>query len=296
MAFTLLAAVVLMLWSSARAAMGANPQGARLERIKASPQWSGDGFKNRRENVTDLLAGVEASDHQEPEEPIQPLRRQRTDYAEPPNSGLRVTWLGHSTMLLEVDGVRVLIDPVWSDRASPFSFAGPERWYEPPLPLDQLPEIDVVIISHDHYDHLDHDTVLALKSLESMRWIVPLGVGAHLEYWDIEPGAIVELDWWEESKTKGVTFTATPARHYSGRSIPDPNGGKTLWSGWSIAGDTHRVFYSGDTGLFDELEDIGEKLGPFDLTLIEAGAYSLSARDIHLGPEQAVRAHQLVRG
>ncbi|MEM9292382.1 MAG: MBL fold metallo-hydrolase [Acidobacteriota bacterium] len=175
-------------------------------------------------------------------------------------------------------------------------FIGPKRWYDPPLPLDELPEVDAVVISHDHYDPLDYETVTALMKRGSMKWIVSLGVGAHLEYWGVDPSSLVELDWWEETETKGVTFTATPARHCSGRLYPSLNGGKTLWSGWSIAGNTHRVYFSGDTGFFDELVEIGERLGPFDLTLIEVGAYSSPARDVHLGPEQGVRAHQLVRG
>lgn len=293
----LIATSVVLTQLGACASFGANPKDARLERMKQSPQWNGERFENKKPSVSEFSGGAPASDHQSPAEQLEPIKRSKRDYASPPASGLRVTWLGHSTMLLEIDGARVLIDPVWSRRASPFSFAGPERWYEPPLPLDELPKIDAVVISHDHYDHLDYETVIAMKSLEGMKWVVPLGVGAHLEHWGVAPEAIIELDWWDETEAGGVTLTATPARHFSGRrSIPNPSGGPTLWAGWSFAGAKHRVYYSGDTGLFDELIDIGERLGPFDLTMIEAGAYSHSARDIHLGPEQAVQAHRLVRG
>jgi L-ascorbate metabolism protein UlaG (beta-lactamase superfamily) len=206
---------------------------------------------------------------------------------------LRVTWLGHSTLLLEIDGHRVLIDPVWGERASPFSFMGPQRFYAPLLPLAELPPIDAVIISHDHYDHLDVPTVKALAT-RGVQWVVPLGVGAHLESWGVAAGQITELDWWGNTVVQGLTVTATPARHFSGRGLGDA--GRTLWAGWAIAGPAHRVFYSGDTALHDQFTAIGDKLGPFDLTMIEAGAYDALWADVHLGPEQAVLAHQLVRG
>jgi L-ascorbate metabolism protein UlaG (beta-lactamase superfamily) len=150
-----------------------------------------------------------------------------------------------------------------------------------------------VIISHDHYDHLDMPTVKALLA-RGVKWIVPLGVGAHLVKWGVPESAITELDWWGDIAVDGLTITATPARHFSGRSLGDQS--RTLWAGWAIAGATHRVFYSGDTALHDEFVAIGERLGPFDLTMIEAGAYSALWADVHLGPEQAVLAHTLVRG
>jgi L-ascorbate metabolism protein UlaG (beta-lactamase superfamily) len=220
-------------------------------------------------------------------------RRSGADFATPPASGLRVTWLGHSTLLLELDGARVLIDPVWGERASPFTFAGPRRFFAPPLPIEQLPWVDAIVLSHDHYDHLDLPTVKALAS-RGERWIVPLGVGAHLRAWGIAPARITELDWWDSTAAGALTITATPARHFSGRSLDDRD--RTLWAGWALRGPRHRVFYSGDTALHEEFDDIGERLGPFDLTLIESGAYNPMWADVHLGPEQAVLAHRLVRG
>jgi L-ascorbate metabolism protein UlaG (beta-lactamase superfamily) len=224
---------------------------------------------------------------------VQPRTKQ--DFDAPPNTGLRVTWLGHSTLLVELDHHRVLVDPVWAERASPLTWAGPRRFYAPPLPLRELPRIDAVIISHDHYDHLDHSTVVKLSGLDT-KWLVPLGVGAHLEYWGVPKSRITELDWWEQAKVAALTFTCTPARHFSGRSLVLADQNATLWAGWAIAGPAHRVFYSGDTALHPDFTKIGERLGPFDVTMIETGAYNSQWRDVHLGPEQAVIAHQLVRG
>ena len=278
-----------------RPALGSVADGARLERMQQSPQWKVDRFENKQETVSDLFSGPPASEHQSPDDAIPTERRTLSDYQSAPESGLRVTWLGHSTMLVEIDGHRVLTDPIFSERASPVPFAGPKRWTAPPLPLEELPAVDAVVISHDHYDHLDYETVEELRTLDTT-WVVPLGVGAHLEYWGIEASRIVELDWWEAHQLEGLTLTATPARHFSGRTTANPQGGPTLWCGFAMTGPQHRVYYSGDTGLFDELVDIGERLGPFDLTMMETGAYSQSARDIHLGPEQAVLAHKLVGG
>lgn len=150
-----------------------------------------------------------------PGAPLPMQVRHRADYSSPPATGLRVTWLGHSTMLLEIDGARVLIDPVWGERVSPFSFMGPKRFHAPPLAMSELPDVDVVVISHDHYDHLDMPTVKALRD-HHVRWMVPLGVGAHLQAWGIPSGEITELDWWEDARVGDVTLTATPARHFRG--------------------------------------------------------------------------------
>jgi L-ascorbate metabolism protein UlaG (beta-lactamase superfamily) len=287
------------LYLIARPAMGAAMDGARLARAAQSAQWRDGTFRNRLPRVDgpggriwrEFFFG--GSEHRTPEAPPPVERRTAADYRTPPASGLRVTWLGHSTLLLEIDGRRVLIDPVWGERASPFTFLGPQRFFAPPLPLAELPPVDAVVISHDHYDHLDLPTVKALR-MRGAQWIVPLGVGAHLVAWGVPEGSITELDWWEAVQVAGLTVTATPARHFSGRGLGDQN--RTLWAGWAIAGATHRVFYSGDTALHDEFTEIGERLGPFDLTMMEAGAYSTLWTDVHLGPEQAVLAHRLVRG
>jgi len=212
-----------------------------------------------------------------------------------PTSGLRLTWLGHSSFLIDLDGHRVLTDPVWGERASPFSLLGPTRYYPPPIALDELPAIDTVVISHDHYDHLDEPTIRALAG--TTKFVVPLGIGADLEYWGVGAQDITELDWWERTTVgegAGGELVATPARHFSGRGLTDAD--QTLCAGWAVVGPRHRVYFSGDTAMFSGFAEIGERLGPFDATMIESGAYSALWADVHLGPEQAVRAHQAVRG
>ena len=287
------------LWFTAREALGGALAGERLQRAQQSPQWHNDAFDNRLPRVDGplwrslWLFTFGGSPYRTPTTPIPVVARSAADYRSPPASGLRVTWLGHSTLLLEQDGHRVLIDPVWGERASPFTFAGPARFHAPPLPLAELPAIDAVVISHDHYDHLDLPTVTALRD-RGVRWLVPLGVGAHLVSWGVPDALITELDWWQATTIGTLRITATPARHFSGRSLTDAN--RSLWAGWAFTTPQHRVFYSGDTAMHPELTAIGERLGPFDLTMIEAGAYNALWADVHLGPEQAVAAHTMVRG
>ncbi len=214
-------------------------------------------------------------------------------FATAPPSGLRVTWLGHSSLLVEIDGHRLLTDPIWSERPTPLTFIGPKRWYAPPIRLDELPPIDAVLISHDHYDHLDYATITAMKDWPTT-FIVPLGVGAHLAYWGVPERNIIELDWWERTRVGDLEVVCTPARHASGRTLLDND--RTLWAGYALVGVKHRAYYSGDTGLFPALDEIGAKLGPFDLTMIEVGQYHRAWPDWHIGPEQAVKAHLMLRG
>jgi L-ascorbate metabolism protein UlaG (beta-lactamase superfamily) len=210
-----------------------------------------------------------------------------------PASGLRITWLGHSSNLIEIDGLRVLTDPAWSERSSPLSMIGPKRWFTPPIALKDLPKIDAVLISHDHYDHLDHKTIMAMKDWPTT-FVVPLGIGADLEYWGVPAARIVELDWWQTTRIGSLEVACTPARHASGRTAFDKD--QKLWAGYALIGAKHRVFFSGDTGLFPALRKVGERFGPFDVTLIETGQYHAAWPDWHIGPEQAVVAHQWLRG
>jgi L-ascorbate metabolism protein UlaG (beta-lactamase superfamily) len=235
----------------------------------------------------------DASDDVSPAAPLPAVQSTRHRFDAPPVTGLRVTWLGHSSSLIELDGYRVLTDPIWSERASPLSWVGPKRWYAPPVALEDLPRVDAVVISHDHYDHLDYPTVKAMKDWDTT-FIVPLGVGAHLAAWGVPEARIVELDWWERTRVRGLEVVATPSRHASGRTLLDKD--HTLWAGFALLGPAHRAFYSGDTGLFPAMKDIGERLGPFDVTLIEVGQYNGAWPDWHIGPEQAVQAHQLLQG
>jgi L-ascorbate metabolism protein UlaG (beta-lactamase superfamily) len=276
--------------------------------MKESAQWRGNRFDDvvprdgasvyaylRRQIGWSALSDwlFFGSKHRVPTESVPMVQVTNRHFEPAPRTGLRITWLGHSTTIVEIDGARILIDPVFSRYAGPSSLTGQRRFFPCPLSAAELPEIDVVLISHDHYDHLDYSTIRQLAQTRA-RFVCPLGVGAHLEAWAIAPERIVELDWWERQRLSGLTFVATPARHFSGRGVFDLS--TTLWASFAILGPEHRVFYSGDTGMFPGLRDIGAQLGPFDATLIEAGGYSRHWADLHLGPEQAVDAHQMLRG
>lgn len=291
----LAAAFAISGWES----FGARPAGARQVRIERSPNWRDGAFSNIRALWVDrglayqrLLFGP-AVPATEPAAPIVPVRPTPATFAALPASGLRVTWFGHSSVLVEIDGKRVLTDPIWSERASPVGWAGPRRWFAPPIALAQLPAIDAVVISHDHYDHLDRATIQALNR-GATRFIVPLGIGAHLERWGVPAPRIVELDWWQRAQIGDLAIVATPARHATGRTSTSSN--RVLWAGFALIGVRHRVWYSGDTGYLPEFAAIGARLGPFDLTLIESGQYDPAWPDNHLSPELATKTHQLVRG
>jgi L-ascorbate metabolism protein UlaG (beta-lactamase superfamily) len=201
---------------------------------------------------------------------------------------LAVTWFGHASALLEIDGRRVLVDPVWGHRVSPSPTIGPTRLHEPPIPLAEIPPVDAVVISHDHYDHLDLPTVRELLRSQSAPFVVPLGVGEHLRTWGVPEKRIVELDWDESTTLGELTLTCTEARHFSGRFFARDT---TLWASWVLAGPRHRVFFGGDTGYTPAFAGIGARLGPFDLTLLPVGAYNDAWHAIHMDPEEAMRAH-----
>lgn len=279
-------------------AMGKLPSGERLARIKRSPQFQDGRFKNPQPLKNDywgMITGLfSSSPHSNPAEPLPIVRPEFSKMPEHRSNGLRVTWFGHSSLLIEIDGHRVLTDPIWSRRSSPLGWIGPQRWHAPTIALEELPELDAVVISHDHYDHMDYATVKALAGRKT-KFIVPLGVGSHLAYWGVPESKIIELDWWEEATVRNLKIVATPARHASGRTAVFGID-KTLWSGFALMGSQHRAYFSGDTGLFPAMSEIGERLGPFDVTMIEIGAYGRWWPDWHLGPEQAVKAHQMVRG
>jgi L-ascorbate metabolism protein UlaG (beta-lactamase superfamily) len=274
--------------------------GLRLERARASRQFAEGGFRNTapvgpglQGSKLPLLGEFFCNGAQRTPPGALPLDNPLEKWGRPPSSGLRVTWLGHSTMLLELDGARILTDPVWGERASPLSFAGPKRFHPAPVPLQALPKLDAVLVSHDHYDHLCRPTIEALAKLR-VPFVTALGVGARLEAFGVLPELITELDWWEHTTVGPVGFTATPAQHFSGRGMGDRN--TTLWASWVLTTDKHRVFFSGDTGLTTEFEEIGRRSGPFDLVMLEVGAFHASWGGVHLGPENALKAHAMLGG
>jgi L-ascorbate metabolism protein UlaG (beta-lactamase superfamily) len=196
--------------------------------------------------------------------------------------------LGHSTVLIRLDGAYLLTDPVFSRRASPVPWAGPERFHPSPISIRELPQLKAVVISHDHYDHLDRDSIIALQG-KADYFVVPLRVGDHLRRWGIDDSRIIELNWWEHTDLGSIRLTATPARHFSGRGLLDRD--RTLWASWVIRGGQANLFFSGDSGYFDGFRTIGRRLGPFDVTMIEAGAYNPAWAAIHMLPEHSLQAH-----
>jgi L-ascorbate metabolism protein UlaG (beta-lactamase superfamily) len=211
----------------------------------------------------------------------------------PASASPRFIWLGHSSVFLELGGKRVLFDPVLSERASFFSWIGPKRFEPAPLEAQDFPALDAVLISHDHYDHLDKATIKALADMTAS-FHVPLGVGAILKDWGIPENKIIEYAWWDEHATGGMTVVAVPARHFSGRGLFVRN--KTLWCSWVVIAEQGRVYHSGDTGMTAQFKEIGEKYGPFDIAFIKIAAFNKNWPDIHLTPEQAVEAAKILRG
>lgn len=200
----------------------------------------------------------------------------------------RLFWFGHSSFLYQVDSKNILIDPMFGKVAAPHSLLGGNRFNStPPISINDLPEIDIVLISHDHYDHLDYETINQLKD-KVKHYIVPLGVGVHLEAWGIKPEQISEKDWWENINYDGINFICTPAQHFSGRKLT--NGQSTLWCSWVITSSKENIFFSGDSGYANHFKEIGEKYGPFDIALMECGQYNKMWSDIHMMPEESVQA------
>ncbi|MFI9640581.1 MBL fold metallo-hydrolase [Micromonospora sp. NPDC051925] len=298
-----LAAVAGLAWTArdVPAALGGRLTGARAERAARSAQFRDGTFHNRvairtmpggdsgRNLLRELLFGKQ---RRRPTAPV-PLLRPTAAPATGVADELNIVWYGHASALIEIEGQRVLIDPVWSDRCSPSAAVGPKRLHEPPVRLDELPTVDAILISHDHYDHLDMATVRELVRRQSAPFLVPLGVGAHLDRWGVPADRIIELDWSERHRVGGLEIIATAAQHFSGRGLRRDG---TLWSSWVVAGAHRKVFYTGDSGYFDGYAEIGAEHGPFDATLMQIGAYDRAWPGIHMFPEEAVAAHLDLRG
>ena len=278
--------------------LGSRPDGDRLARVKASANYRDGKFRNGVESpmmkgsffgvMKEQMFGKQV---RVPPKPLPADAPKAADFAEPP-SELQVVWLGHSTFLLEVEGKRLLVDPVFESHASPVPITA-KRFQAPPLSRDSLPRIDAILISHDHYDHLEMETMRHFAD-RGVPFVAPLGVGSHLEGWGVPRERIIELDWWQEHDLDGLRLVCSPAQHFSGRGAFDIK--KTLWASWSVIGRVRRVHYSGDGGYGPHFQEIGERLGPFDLTLLENGAYDKRWPTMHMFPEEGVQAHLDLRG
>ncbi|WP_344827917.1 MBL fold metallo-hydrolase [Actinocorallia longicatena] len=276
------------------------------DRVKRSPHYRDGTFHNQGVSPNKARPGLVPGEflRREQRQPLRPVPLRTPEFAAPAADAsdpaeLSVHWLGHGTSVVEIDGRRVLFDPVFSDRVSPSGIVGPKRVHPVPVRAEDLPRLDVIAISHDHYDHLDLPSVRTLLQTQDAPFVVPLGVGAHLEKWGVPAGRIVELDWDEHAVVAGLKITATPSYHFSGRGLKR---NPTLWCSFVVATGTEpgrpetKVFYTGDSGYFDGYARIGEQHGPFDLTLMQVGAYSDAWSDIHMTPEEAVTAHLDLRG
>ena len=279
---------------------GGTVSGARLERAERSARWSEGQFHNLVATKPMVDGGYWVSMKQYfsggasrvPKIPIPTATFDPVAFAKA--DGLQAVWLGHSTALLRLDGITILTDPVFDDEVSiSMGLNSTGRFFASPIAREQLPPIDIVILSHDHWDHLEQSTVEYFSS-KPTRFVVPLAVGAHLERWGMSADQIVEVDWWDTTRVGSVDVICTPARHLSGRSPLQFN--RTLWSSWSIVSGRHRIFFSGDTGPGDHFAEIGMRYGPFDLTLMQIGAYGDLWPDIHTTPEEVVAAQIALGG
>ncbi|WP_424295502.1 MBL fold metallo-hydrolase [Gordonia sp. (in: high G+C Gram-positive bacteria)] len=279
-------------------ALGANRE--QIAPMTASSDFARDGVFANLDPAPDIEGpdmGIAMDMLRHPGKPNAPIPVLRPTFPATPD-GMSVTWLGHASAVVDLDGVRMVTDPVLSQRCSPSQFIGPKRLHRAPLTAAELPHLDVVLISHDHYDHLDTPTVIAIaRAQPEAIFVVPIGVGAHLQAWGVAPDRIRQADWYEQVDltVRGTTirFHAAPARHFSGRSVAR---NLTQWVSWSVIGPHHRFFFSGDTGMTQSYVQTGRDFGPFDVTLIAIGAYDPSWPDIHLTPEEAVAIHQMLNG
>ncbi|GGK39030.1 Zn-dependent hydrolase [Pilimelia terevasa] len=286
------------MWHRPRA-MGAVPTAADAVRLGRSPNYRDGAFQNRsydgrapgahRPGGRGIVRQWRERGPQQPAGAV-PLVRGRAGET---SDDLRLTWLGHATTLVEIEGHAVLFDPVWSARCSPVPGVGPRRMHAVPMALADLPALTAIVISHDHYDHLDLATVTALTRRQRAPFVVPLGVGGHLRRWGVPEERVIELDWDGHAELGALRLTSTVAQHFSGRGLAR---NPTLWSSWVVAGQRRRVFYTGDTGYFPGFAEIGAAHGPFDATLVQVGAYGVSWPDIHMTPEDGLTAHRDVGG
>jgi L-ascorbate metabolism protein UlaG (beta-lactamase superfamily) len=277
--------------------IGGSHSAESIETFKRSGHYQDGKFINLIHTSMDMSFGkfmsilkdwISGVPDQTPEKPLPVVPVDSTTIASKHDSLARVTWFGHSAFLLEIAGKNVLLDPMLGENAGPHPWLGPSRFSNGiPIEIVKLPQIDVVIYSHDHYDHLDYQSVLKLKDKVS-KFFVPLGIGSHLAAWGIDEKNIREFSWWEEFTLEDLRFICTPARHFSGRGILDRN--TTLWASWIINSESYTIYFSGDSGYGPHFKEIGERFGPFDFAMLECGQYDLRWESVHLLPEQTAQA------
>ncbi|MGB0523983.1 MAG: MBL fold metallo-hydrolase [Flammeovirgaceae bacterium] len=292
--FSLVALFILavILFVNTAPQMGQKPEGADLTRIAQSPNYQKDRFVNiiptqtgNLKDVFKVLPDFFYGKNQEPKAKL-PVRFD-DQFSAAPDSITTVTWFGHSAFLIQIQGKKLLIDPMLGKIAAPIPFGSKRFPYEKPIPMDQLKAIDAVIISHDHYDHLDYPSIQKIDA-EVKHFFTPLGVGAHLKHWGVAAEKITELDWWEETTYEGLKLVAAPSRHFSGRGFTDRDA--TQWASWCIIGEHQRLYFSGDGGYGDHFKTIGERFGPFDFAMLECGQYNPAWGEIHMSPEESAQA------
>lgn len=274
----------------------------REKRVHVSPQYKDGKFNNpffapvmapgsTWKYIKKTLFETRTDPKPEGDLPVIPVRQK--EWTNNDKKSLSFAWLGHSSILIALESKIILVDPVLEERASPLTWVGPKRFHPAPVSAGALPPVDVVVITHDHYDHLEAPTMKAMAR-KTQLFLVPLGIGELLEKWGIASEKIVELDWWETHQADNLKFTATPAIHYAKRGLFD--GDERLWCSWAVNGRSKSVFVSGDSGYFDGFKKVGEKLGPFDMTFLKIGAYDEMWKQIHMLPEEAVQQHRDLGG
>ncbi|WP_212667534.1 MBL fold metallo-hydrolase [Gottfriedia acidiceleris] len=281
--------------------------GKKYSKYKMEPFYTLDHYKNGKftnqvptsmsmgfkTNISMIRDFVKKNPNRRPKDGI-PMEKIDVSLLHSKNHDTKITWFGHSALLIQIDGKNILIDPMFGNAPTPFPQFGGKRYSGGlPIEINELPKIDAVIFSHDHYDHLDYGTIKKIKQKVN-RFIVPLGVGGHLVSWGVPKESISEHNWWDEFKFDQLTLACTPARHFSGRSLTDRN--STLWCSWVIIGEKTKIYFSGDSGYAPHFKEIGEKYGPFDLALMECGQYDKRWSAIHMLPEETVQAFIDVKG
>lgn len=305
LSITLLIIVSTVVFFYTAPQLGSKPGGRRLERMKEAPNFDQGIFHNSVETKMEMPKGtipkllkhyfIEDKRAKNPQIPIATQLFNKDAFEAVSQDSISFVWFGHSTILMKIDGITILADPVIvGERASMLSIIGPKRFdYSHQIEIENLPKIDAVILSHDHYDHLDYPTILALKD-KVTKFFIPLGVGAHFERWGVPTDHIVELNWWDEVAFEGLKLVFAPTRHFSGRALQDRF--RTLWGSWVILGKDSRLYFSGDSGYFPGFKEIGDRYGPFDLTFMECGAYNEGWSEIHMFPEETAQAHLDLKG